>query len=640
MRYIMLDADKQPTEKLTDGGHNWDLVKECRNIGLLIDEPYIVFDFDDSAEADVMLKIVDALKMKVRVMKTTRGIHVWFKSPSPRKNSIKVRCAIGLHYDVRSWGKYSYVVVKKDGKMREWLRKCSLEEMEEPPYWLNPVMDGSHFLGMGDGDGRNQALFNYIFQLQKRKYTKEQVKRILILINQFVFKSPLPKGELKTICRDEAFKSEEEMATIAPNWFDEKGHFLHNIFSEYITQTVKIIYVNQSPYVYEDGIYIKAIVPVERLMLKLYPLIKKNQRAEVWDYIRILTHTEKQTIGKDDFVMVCNNGRLDIRTKRLEPFSPEFISFTKLPVTYDSQARSDILEKTIGKVFCGDEEVISLFYEMVGYALMKNNRFRKGFLFVGGGANGKSTILNMLKRFFGDANTSTIELAKLGDRFNTAELEDKLVNIGDDIDKGKIEATGVLKKLFTGESLTVEHKQENPYTMRSYAKLIFSCNELPYVADDSYGMQSRLVIVPFNATFTADDADFDPFIEDKLTSQEALSALLNKALDGLRRLLARQGFTLPKKVVEATERYRIENSSVLSWAEENDLTLKRCFDANSVEEVYNEYKSWCAITGIQHPVSGKSFRLAICKKFAIKSTRKNYHDKNGYRNFYIFEPDI
>ena len=29
------------------------------------------------------------------------------------KNSIKTKCAIGLHYDVRSWGKLSYTVVKR-----------------------------------------------------------------------------------------------------------------------------------------------------------------------------------------------------------------------------------------------------------------------------------------------------------------------------------------------------------------------------------------------------------------------------------------------------------------------------------------------------------------------------------------------
>ena len=104
------------------------------------------------------------------------------------------------------------------------------------------------------------------------------------------------------------------------------------------------------------------------------------------------------------------------------------------------------------------DSVIDLFEEMVGYILIKNCRFRKGFILYGGGHNGKSTVLNLLKKFVGEENLSTIELKKLSDTFLTAELENKLANIGDDIDASEIGDTGTIKKLFTGESMTVQRE--------------------------------------------------------------------------------------------------------------------------------------------------------------------------------------
>ncbi|MCB4942347.1 DUF5906 domain-containing protein, partial [Streptococcus mutans] len=132
--------------------------------------------------------------------------------------------------------------------------------------------------------------------------------------------------------------------------------------------------------------------------------------------------------------------------------------FDRIPVTHDPSAYNADLDKMLNRVFMGDKEVIQLFDEMVGYMLIKHARYRAGFMLFGGGRNGKSTILDLLKRFIGSRNHATIELEKLTDRFSTAELEHKLANIGDDINHVTLKNTGTLKKLFTGESLQVERK--------------------------------------------------------------------------------------------------------------------------------------------------------------------------------------
>ena len=91
MQYIILNG-KEPVHKFKDGvgTKSWDEVKDFDNVAVIVPKGYVVLDFDTTSDAEIMLRIVEALDLKCRVMRTTRGIHVWFKSPEEApKNFIK-----------------------------------------------------------------------------------------------------------------------------------------------------------------------------------------------------------------------------------------------------------------------------------------------------------------------------------------------------------------------------------------------------------------------------------------------------------------------------------------------------------------------------------------------------------------------
>jgi putative DNA primase/helicase len=632
LRYIILNDEKKPNEKLSNGGHARSEVEDFRNLGVLIPEPYVVLDFDSPSDVEIAKRLVEELDLKCLMMNTSRGIHLWFKSPEPLKNSIKTRSAIGIYYDVRSYGKLSYTVVKKDNVWRDWSKTIPADEIEELPVWLKPVSYGKEsFKGMGDGDGRNQSLYSYILILQSKGFTKEQIAKTITIINNYVFAEPLPESELNTILRDESFKSDEELSVAADaSFFDEDGKFKHNIFATALVSDMSIITVNETPYIYKEGYYQKAERFIDKKMVQLYPTIRRAQRAEVIDYIKILTHIKPEDIAKQEYIINLRNTRLDLRNGNALPFDPAIIDFCRVPVIYDPDAYCADLDKMLNKVFKHDRQVIDLFEEMVGYMLIKNCRFRKGFLFYGSGSNGKSTILNLLKKFIGEDNCSTIEMEKLSDRFKTAELENKLVNIGDDINRRDIVDTGSFKKLFTGESVTVERKGQDPFTLKNYAKMIFSCNEIPRIADKTYGMYSRLMLIPFTAKFTALDEDFDPFIEDKVTTDESLSYLLNIGLRGLRRLLHNNDFTQPKVVSEALEKYKSENSTTLTWIEEEGITSHRLI-GDTTDKLYSDFCDWCNRSNVKNPPSMRAFHKDIEEKYGYEKTRvRNAHTDDKY----------
>ena len=641
-RYIILNEEKTATHKFKDGvgSKSWNEVKDFDNVALIIPKPYIVLDFDTTSDAEIMLNIIEDLDLKCRVMKTTRGIHVWFKSPeeSP-KNFIKNRLAIGIYADRKVHSRNAYVKIKSDGVCREWIRKVPMEEIIEVPKWLTAISSPSDkfkFKGMGDGDGRNQELFNYIVYLQTKGFTKEEIRETIKIINEYVFEDALDDREISLICRDEAFKPDDVIAEQVAK-AEKKVGFNHNEFGDELIHKYKIIHTNGQLYVYEDGYYQKDEKIIEGKMIDMYPSIKTNQRNEVLNYIKIKTHIAHESIKVNPYIINLNNTRLNIQTGECLEFTPEAIEFDRIPVKYDPIAYNSDVDKLLNRVFLADREVMDLFEEMLGSCLIKTSRYQKAFMLFGNGSNGKSTILNMIKKMLGFNNYSCIELDKLCERFSIAELEHKLANIGDDVNNTTIKDSGTLKKLFSGDAIQVERKGERPFTLEPYATNIFSANELPRSFDKTLGFYRRWCFIGFNAKFSKTDEDYDPLIGDKVTTDTALSYLLNMAIRGAKRLIKNGGYTEPASVKQALENYKNENSTTLSWIEDKSLTVDYLLE-KPTDELYSNFVDWCKLSGIRpNMVTGKkTFYKEIIDKYDFE---KNTKQKSDGKRYFIVKID-
>ena len=634
MEYIILDG-KTPTHGFKDGQgtKTWDEVKDFDNVAVVVPKGYVVLDFDTKSDADIMLQIVEALDLKCRVMRTTRGIHCWFKAPEEDpKNFIKNRLAIGIYCDRKSGGRNAYVKIKQEGKNREWIRKS--KEIEVVPKWLSSVSAPSGKFGfkeMGEGSGRNQELFNYIVYLQTKGFTRDEIRQTIEIINSYVLEEPLSDTEIGTICRDEAFKPDDVIAEQIAKAEEKKAGFSHNDFGDQLIQEFKILEVNGVLYVYEDGFYQADDKIIENKMIELYPGILQRQRSEVLAYIKIKTHVNAKDLKVNPYIINLKNTRLDIRSGECLEFTPDAIEFDRIPVVYDPSAYCADLDKMLNRVFLGDREVINLFEEMLGAVLLKHNRYQKAFLFYGNGSNGKSTILDLIKTFLGGRNYSAIALEKVTDRFNTAELENKLANIGDDVDNVTLKDTGTLKKLFSGNAIMVERKGERPYTIEPYATHVYSCNNIPRSFDKSDGFYRRWLLIPFNARFSVDDEDYDPMIGDKITEPTALSYLLNIGIRGAQRLIKKGHFTEPQTVKDALEAYKADNSTVLSWIDDKELT-EDYFLEKPRDVVYSEFSDWCKVSGIKSSnVTGKkTFFKEVVQKFDFEEKPKQKADGKRY----------
>lgn len=594
---------KRPIESIKNRSEfsSLDQVKDLEEYGGVLSDEYILIDIDSKEESEILKKIITDTGINCTTIKTTRGVHFYFKNTGIKANVIHKPCALGLIVDIKLGSKNAVIPLKIKGKLRPMTTTGAIDEL---PKWLTVIPKCPDFNNLEEGDGRNQTLFNYILSLQRFGFTKQEIRETLSIINDYVLKDKLPDSELSTILRDESFQKE--------SFFDEGGKWSHDLFGTFLQREYNIVKINGELHYYDNGVYVNNPLGIERLAIKHIPSLNRAKRSEVLTYLNIIAEDVKLS---DPDKIVVQNGLLNINTLELEQFTPDYVAVNKLPINYNPGAKSPVVDQVLNKIACNDPSLRLLLEEMAGYPLLRRPELGRCFILTGRGSNGKSTLLDMIKAMLGEKNVSAIGMEELEQRFKTADIVGKLANIGDDISNNYMPDNAKFKKLVTGETLIVERKGKDPFEIRNFGKLIFSANEIPRVNDTSDGLSRRLIIVPFNARFSSKDPDYDPFIKDKLMTEESLEYILLLGLQGLKRVLNTLEFTQVESVKNELQEYEKINNPILLFIDENRI------ENEPVQSIYNIYSKWCYDGGMKPVNKTKFTKELINRGFATKQVR-------------------
>ncbi|MCC2819545.1 phage/plasmid primase, P4 family [Lachnoclostridium pacaense] len=605
---------KQSIEKLKNRT-KWKTYEEVKNLsgfgGVLADDT-ILIDIDDSEQSEILMNIVEDLQLDCKVLCTSRGKHFLFKNHTIARNRTHVQLAVGLTADIKVGSKLSYEVIKIDGEERfcEW----DIEEggkYQEVPKWLFPVKATAEFVDMDAGDGRNQALFNYILTLTANDFTVDETRECIRILNKFVLKEPLSDEELEVILRDEAFQK--------PVFF-MGSTFLFDKFAVYMKNTAHVVKINGQLHIYKDGIYTNGYKEIESDMIQYIPNLKKMQRREVLDYMELIVEEKEQS---DANLIAFNNGIYDLVTGELKPFSTDIVITNKIPWDYNPDAYFELADKTLNKLACDDAAIRALLEECIGYCFYRRNELGKAFILTGDKNNGKSTFLDIVKTILGDKNISALDLKELGDRFNTSMMFGKMANIGDDIGDDFLQGSqvSIFKKIVTGNRIKAERKGQDPFEFNPFIKLLFSANDIPRMKDKTGAVLRRLVIIPFNARFSkylpdgvTIDPDFDPFIKYKLIQKESIEYLIKLGVEGLKRVITNNEFTKSEKVQGQLDEYEEENNPIIAFIADCGVDM---IENEPTNEVYKRYQVFCAENSMQ-PMSNIVFSKQINKRLDLE----------------------
>lgn len=610
---------KQSIEKLKNR-IKWKTYEEVKNLsgfgGVLADDT-ILIDIDDSEQSEILMNIVEDLQLDCKVLCTSRGKHFLFKNHTIARNRTHVQLAVGLTADIKVGSKLSYEVIKIDGEERfcEW----DIEEggkYQEVPKWLFPVKATAEFVDMDAGDGRNQALFNYILTLTANDFTVDETRECIRILNKFVLKEPLSDEELEVILRDEAFQK--------PVFF-MGSTFLFDKFANYMINSHHIVKINGQLHIYKDGIYQSDLNVIANVMRSYIPNIKKSQKTEVLDYMYDMAEERK---ASDANLIAFNNGIYDLVTGELKPFSTDIVITNKIPWDYNPDAYFELADKTLNKLACDDAAIRALLEECIGYCFYRTNTFNKAFILTGDKSNGKSTFLKVLSEILGNENITSLDLKNLGDRFSKASLYNKLANIGDDISDEFIQDASLFKKITDGGRIQAEKKGQDPFEFNPFVKLIFSVNNMPRIKDKTGAVLRRLVIIPFNARFQETDEDFNPNIKNELIKKDSIEYLIRLGIAGLKRVICKNIFTASKKVQKEIDEYEDFNNPVKGFFRECDEQFGEGYIfRETATAIYKKYQVYCAENNLQ-PESNTVFGRTLKSLFGVESKQKKIGGKN------------
>ena len=575
----------------------------------ILAENAILIDLDDGKQAEILMNIVENLQLDCKVIDTTRGKHFLFHNTKIKSCSTHSTLAVGLTADIKVGFKSSYEVLKVNGEERfiEWDAEEG-HDYQEIPKWLFPVKTKADFLTMDAGDGRNQALFNYILTLQSSGFTVEECRECITLLNRYVLKEPLSDSELEVILRDDAFKK--------PIFFDGNT-LLHEKFAEYLKNAKHIVKINNQLHIFKDGIYVPGYRAIEGEMIQLIPHLRDAQRKEVLKYLELIAEPAK---AADVNFIAFKNGVYDVAHEVMVPPSPDLILTNRIEHNFNPAAYSELMDSTLNKLACQDKDIRALLEECVGYCFYRHNELGKAFILTGDKSNGKSTFLDVVAAILGEDNISTLDIKELGDRFSTSMMFGKLANIADDIGDDFLQGTqvSVFKKVVTGNRIKAERKGQDPFEFSPYVKILASANEIPRMKDKTGAVLRRLVIIPFNATFSKDDPDYRPFIKYDLMQPEALEYMIALGMEGLKRVISNRAFTVPTLVQEQLDEYEESNNPIIAFLKDVELSE---LENEPTSDVYRRYNLFCTENSLQ-AMSAIAFTKQLCRRCGFTLTRK------------------
>ncbi len=280
------------------------------------------------------------------------------------------------------------------------------------------------------------------------------------------------------------------------------------------------------------------------------------------------------------------------------------------------------------------EDVIRHFYEIIGYILHPEKRPAQFFLFRGHGSDGKTTQMKIISALLGDAvlpeSIERFNTGNFADSHATSSLVGKLLVYDDDLDKNFTLPDGTMKKLAEDGLITANPKGAQPFTFTKICTVVMCCNGVPKTKDVSRGFRRRALVVPFTRGFGYDDDDNENTVNlniaDEIIETE-LPGILNKALEGLKRLKQRGYFREPISCQDAKNIWLDSANPVAGFIRDCvEITKQYTNNKVSLNDLYLAYCNYCSEQNYNHVIAKNSFRESCVELgLTIKSNSRHHN---------------
>ncbi len=410
------------------------------------------------------------------------------------------------------------------------------------------------------------------FKTRIAKFSNTRTGKEIISV-EFDFKNNFFKLRNKDINLINSFLKTEEL----PKYFVESIRVSLNQLESYITtpkelsreETLKQLFITRTKENYarkELGNYLNERGTILRRGINKPYILNTNTNGydsvEIDDILDFLNYTgdfEINTIHTDDIkialgfigerikpeynIVKFKNCLYDIKNFTvIETTEKPILTLTEVQYNYNPEAKGklvvEFLESSLKQKDDTEEElqdrVIGV-YEFIGYLLTSGNKKNAWFIISGIGGGGKGVLTRLIISIFGTDKVGDLKLQELtpDNKFATAHLESKQINIVRDSPKKPIEDTGMLKAITGYDDIGIEHKGKDKYILpkEEVPDMVTVCNNMPRFKEGfDESLLQRAIIFEFLNRFRGTDQQNENLEEDILNDPQEMEFLIYQSV--------------------------------------------------------------------------------------------------------------
>ena len=555
--------------------------------GYLLTDNDLIVDIDNLPK-DVIQKMISLFNIKTQIVWTDRGAHLYFKKDTGFRGSRKV-IPLGFEVEFKHIKNTKQITIKRDGILREIENEGMRESL---PTCLSTTKRLDSLLGLGAGEGRNQALFKHRMRIHEIK----EWASILRFINNHIFAEPLDESEFQTITRDvkiEAGKDDEPAV------------------ADFIMTKYKVVNYGDNLYYFQNGDYIHDLAKLKRI---IFLEVGHQKTRYVDEVLKQLEYRSPIIEPNQQFDIKFKNGIL----RDGEFIEVDYQEFTPYNIDipyYDDAEPVPIVDEYINQLTDNDPDYRKRLLEILAHPLIVNKEFKrlmgKFFIFVGDGGNGKGSLLYIIRKIFNSKNCTGLSIKDMTDERYFSTMSGKLCNLGDDLHDQPINAEQMkkLKNISTCDFVATRDLYKQSREVELTTSLIFTSNHILKSFEKGNSYKRRVDWLPM---FTKPKNKNKRFLSE-VTSEAALQYWLRLIVEGYFRLYENEEFTNSEIVERFNNKYHEENNSVLQYLEDYD---KSYFLNRRSPEAYEEYEIWAEENG-SNVQSRKLFVQSIYDVFGL-----------------------
>lgn len=268
-----------------------------------------------------------------------------------------------------------------------------------------------------------------------------------------------------------------------------------------------------------------------------------------------------------------------------------------------------LMENAFGSDSAGKNQKLLLQMAMGAALTCSMWRYRTVLMLYGASSTGKSTLLDVLQKFFPRDRVGATNPANWNSEYHAAALAGRSLNLVGELDGQTAIPGGIFKAVTGGDVIEARHPTHRPFSFVCTAGHIFNCNRLPPTRDKSDAFFRRWRIIEF--ANSVDPGREVIGLADTIFRDEQ-AAVLAWLLQGAARLAAHGGFPETDNHKRLIQYWRAANNTALQFLLDPEY-IKRKQPEQDLKgaDVYSVYRRWASVVGGMKPLGRNAFYEAI-----------------------------